>query len=36
MIEKLGFDRSQSTSINTKEVYKKYGIDIKSIPELMF
>ena len=36
MIEKLGFDRSQATSIDTGKVYKKYGIDIYSIKELKF
>jgi adenylate cyclase class 2 len=36
MVKKLGFDVSQSTSINTKKVYKKYGIDIESIGELKF
>ena len=36
MIEKLGFDRSQATSIGVRKVYKKYGIDIYSIKELKF
>ncbi len=36
MIEKLGYNKSQSTSINTIEVYKNYGIDLKSIKELKF
>lgn len=35
-IKKLGFEKSDSTSINTKEIYKKYGIDIESIKELKF
>jgi len=34
MIKLLGFDLSQTTSINTTDVYKKYGIDIDSIKEL--
>ncbi|MCK5332760.1 CYTH domain-containing protein [Candidatus Parcubacteria bacterium] len=36
MIEKLGFEKSQATSINTIEVYRKYGIDLQSIKELKF
>ena len=36
MIEKLGFEKSQSTSITTRDVYKKYGIDLHSIKELKF
>lgn len=32
----LGFELSKSTSINTTEVYKKYGIDIDSMKELKF
>ena len=36
MIKKLGFAVSQSTSINTTEVYKKYEIDLNSIKELKF
>lgn len=35
-IKKLGFEVSQTTSINTTDVYKKYGIDIASIKELKF
>ena len=35
MISKLGFDLSQATSINTKEVYKKYGIDVSKIKKLI-
>jgi len=36
VVKQLGFDISQTTSINTTEVYKKYGIDIYSIKELKF
>lgn len=36
MIKKLGFAVSKATSINTTEVYKKYGININSIKELKF
>lgn len=36
MIKKLGFDISQSTSISTIKVYKKYGIDLEAIKELKF
>lgn len=36
MIKKLGFDLSQATSINTIEIYKKYGIDLDLIKELKF
>lgn len=35
-IKKLGFEVSQATSINTAEVYQKYGIDIAAIKELKF
>ncbi|MCX6823083.1 MAG: class IV adenylate cyclase [candidate division SR1 bacterium] len=36
MIKKLGFDLSQSTSINTIKVYRKYGIELEAIKELKF
>lgn len=36
MIKKLGFNRSQATSISVRKVYKKYGIDIYAIKELKF
>ena len=36
MIKKLGFDLYQSTSINTLEGYKKYGIELHDIKELKF
>lgn len=36
MIKKLGFNVSQSTSISTIKVYKKYGIDLEAIKELKF
>lgn len=36
MIKKLGFNRSQATSISVRKVYKKYGIDIYTIKELKF
>lgn len=36
MIIKLGFDESETTSIGTTEVYKKYGIDLLSVKELKF
>lgn len=32
----LGFDLSQTTSINTMSVYKKYGLDIFDFKELKF
>ncbi len=36
VIKKLGFEVSESTSMNTTKVYKKYGIDISSIESLKF
>ncbi len=36
MIQKLGFDISQSISIDTKRVYKKYGIDLDKMKESRF
>jgi adenylate cyclase class 2 len=36
IIKQLGFELSQAISINTTEIYKKYGIDIDSIKELKF
>src|SRR3989344_2464509 len=36
MIKKLGFAVSKATSINTTDVYKKYGINLNSIKELKF
>jgi adenylate cyclase, class 2 len=36
IIKLLGFEMSQTTSINTIKVYKKYGIDLESIKELKF
>ncbi|MFA6422303.1 MAG: class IV adenylate cyclase [Candidatus Buchananbacteria bacterium] len=36
IIKKLGFQLSDSTSINTVQVYQKYGIDLNSIKELKF
>ena len=36
IVNKLGFKMSQTTSINTIKVYKKYGIDINIIKELKF
>lgn len=36
MVKLLGFDLSQTTSINTTDVYNKYGIDINLIRELKF
>jgi adenylate cyclase, class 2 len=35
-IKKLGYNISDSTSINTDEVYKKYGIDLYKIKNLKF
>ncbi|MGV8141601.1 MAG: class IV adenylate cyclase [Candidatus Woesearchaeota archaeon] len=35
-VKQLGFKMSQTTSINTTDVYNKYGIDIDSIRELRF
>jgi len=35
-IKLLGYEISQATSINTTDVYKKYGIDIESIQVLKF
>ena len=36
IVKKLGFKMSQTTSINTRKVYKIYGIDINLIDELRF
>lgn len=36
MIEKLGFDVSQTTSINTNLVYRKYGYELHAIKILKF
>jgi adenylate cyclase, class 2 len=36
MVQLLGFTMEQTTSINVKKVYLKYGIDIESIEELKF
>ena len=36
IIKLMGYEKSQTTSINTTEVYKKYGIDIENIKELKF
>jgi adenylate cyclase, class 2 len=36
MIIKLGYKVSQSTSINTQDVYRIYGIDVLSIKDLRF
>lgn len=36
IVEKLGFQMSQTTSINTIKVYDKYGIDLNSIKNLKF
>jgi len=35
-IKKLGFDVSQTTSMNTIKVYKKYWIELETIKELKF
>ncbi len=36
VIAKLGFNKSQTTSINTTHVYKRYVIDIDSAQQLKF
>lgn len=36
MVTKLGYKIEQTTSINTKEVYKKYGIDLDKVKDLRF
>ena len=36
IVKQLGFGVSQVTSMNTMDVYKKYGIDLDSIKELKF
>ena len=36
IVKLLGYEMSQTTSINTTEVYKKYGINIQDIKELKF
>jgi adenylate cyclase class 2 len=36
VVRLLGFTMEQTTSINTKKVYARYGIDIEKIPELKF
>ncbi|MFZ5365296.1 MAG: class IV adenylate cyclase [Patescibacteria group bacterium] len=36
MAERIGFNPSRITSMNTIDVYKKYGIDLDSIKELKF
>jgi adenylate cyclase class 2 len=36
MVKQLGFKISQTTSVSTTDVYKKYGIDIDSFKELKF
>ena len=35
-VKKLGFDVSQTTSVNTDTVYTKYGLDIYKFKELKF
>ena len=35
-VKKLGFELSNTTSINTKEVYTKYWLDLHSIKDLRF
>jgi hypothetical protein len=32
----VGFRPSQATSVNTTEIYRKYGINIDAIKELKF
>jgi adenylate cyclase class 2 len=34
IVSKLGFEMSGTTSINTMEVYRKYGIDLQKIRDL--
>ena len=36
MIEKLGFKKTDVTSISCLKIYKKYGIDLEKIKELKF
>jgi hypothetical protein len=36
MVKKLGFDLSETTSINTNKIYQRYWIDIDSIKYLKF
>lgn len=36
MVKLLGYELSQTTSINSLEIYKENGIDIESIKELVF
>jgi adenylate cyclase, class 2 len=36
MVQKLGFEMSQTTTMNTKKVYEKHGIDVFSFNELKF
>ena len=36
IIKLLGYKTSQTTSINTTDIYKKYGIDIENIRDLKF
>lgn len=33
MVEKLGYNMEQTTSINTKKVYEKYGVDL-TLPQM--
>ena len=35
-IQLLGYELTQTTSINTKKVYKNYGIDLEEMKELKF
>jgi adenylate cyclase, class 2 len=35
-LERLGFTVSQTTSVNTFEVYRKYGFNIEEIKDLRF
>jgi len=36
VVKMLGFDLSQTTSINTEDVYKKYGLNLHDFKELKF
>lgn len=36
IVEKLGYTRDQTTSINTKKLYSQNGIDLESIKDLRF
>jgi adenylate cyclase class 2 len=36
VVRLLGFEISQTTSVNTTDVYKKHGLDIHAIKELRF